>query len=87
MCIRDRNMPNIIAVMNESFSDLTVCSEFMDSDVYMPYYNALTDNTIKGRVLVSVIGGGTANTEYEFLTRNSMAFLPGTVPYLSLIHI
>lgn len=80
-----QNTPNIIAVMNESFADLTVLGEFMDSNFYMPYYNALESNTIKGTVLVSSIGGGTSNTEYEFLTRNSMAFLQGTVPYQQFI--
>ena len=33
-------------------------------------------NTIQGNVYVSTIGTGTSNTEYEFLTGNSMAFLP-----------
>ena len=60
--------------MNESFADLTMLEPFMDSNIYMPYYNTLTNNTVKGTVLVSTAGGGTANTEYEFLTRNSMAF-------------
>lgn len=34
------------------------------------------DNTIAGNVYVSVRGTGTSNTEFEFLTGNSMAFLP-----------
>lgn len=82
---KQQNTPNIIVIMNESFADLNVLGKFMDSNLYMPYYNALTENTIKGTVLVSAAGGGTANTEYEFLTRNSMAFLPGTVPYQQFI--
>lgn len=77
--------PNIIVVMNESFADLTMLEPFMDSNIYMPYYNTLTNNTVKGTVLVSTAGGGTANTEYEFLTRNSMAFFPGMVPYQQLV--
>lgn len=80
-----QKMPNLVVVMNESFSDLTAMGNFMDSNLYMPYYNALTENTIKGTALVSSIGGGTANTEYEFLTRNSMAFLQGTVPYQQFV--
>ncbi|MGI5948017.1 MAG: LTA synthase family protein [Lachnospiraceae bacterium] len=80
-----QKIPNIIAVMNESFADLTVLEPFMDSNIYMPYYNTLTNNTIKGTVLVSTVGGGTANTEYEFLTRNSMAFFPGMIPYQQFI--
>ena len=36
-------------------------------------------------MLVYPLGGGTANTEYEFLTGNSMAFLSGNVPYQQFI--
>ncbi len=77
--------PNVIAIMNESFSDLSVISNVLDSDTYMPFYNSLEENTVKGTMLASTIGGGTANTEYEFLTGNSMAFIPGTVPFQQFI--
>ena len=44
--------------------------------------DALTENTIKGNLHVSVKGGNTANSEFEFLFGHSMAFLPeGCVPY------
>jgi phosphoglycerol transferase MdoB-like AlkP superfamily enzyme len=40
------------------------------------------DNTISGYLNVSVVGGNTANTEFEFLTGSTMAFLPqGSVAY------
>lgn len=81
---QDGNRPNIIAIMNESFSDLSVIDPNLDSNSYMPYYNSL-ENTIKGNAMVSTIGGGTANTEYEFLTGNTMGFMPGTVPYQQYI--
>lgn len=81
----DRVNPNVIVIMNESFSDLSVVSDVVNSDAYMPYYNSLVDNVVKGEALVSTIGGGTANTEYEFLTGNSMAFIPGTVPYQQFV--
>ena len=77
--------PNIIVVMNESFSDLNVLGGKLDNNIYMPYYNSLSENTIKGKVFVSVLGGGTSNTEYEFLTGNSMAFVPGTIPYQQFV--
>ena len=39
-----------------------------------------------GKLYVSVKGGNTANTEFEFLTGNSMGFLPaGSVPYQQYI--
>ena len=48
----------------------------------MPFFRSLTENTVKGYACVSVFGGGTANSEFEFLTGHSMAFLPrGSVPY------
>ena len=68
--------PNIIVVMNESLSDLRVDGEFETSEPFMPFMDSLTENTIKGNAYVSVFGSGTSNTEYEFLTGNSMAFMP-----------
>ena len=44
----------------------------------MPYLHSLqngAENTVTGYLNVSVCGGNTANTEFEFLTGNSMAFL------------
>lgn len=39
-------------------------------------------NCVSGTTYASIVGGQTANTEYEFLTGNSMAFLPkGTVAF------
>ena len=70
--------PNIIVIMNESFSDLSVDGDFETNEDYMPFINSLKDDPdcIEGNSYVSVLGTGTSNTEYEFLTGNSMAFLP-----------
>lgn len=68
--------PNIIAVMNETFSDLSVNGELSTSEDYMPYIHGLSKNTVKGELYVSVFGGNTANSEFEFLTGCSMGFLP-----------
>ena len=74
--------PNIIIVMNEAFSDLGTVGNFEVNQDYMPFVHNLTENTIKGTTYVSIFGGRTANTEYELLTGNSMAFLPdGTTTY------
>lgn len=84
--------PNIIVVMDEAFSDLGVLGDFTASKEYMPYYHSLKEesetapNIITGSLHVSVCGGNTANTEFEFLTGNTMAFLPqGSVPYQQYI--
>lgn len=79
-------MPNIIAIMNESFSDLSVVGELKTEREYMPYINSMKENTIKGELLVSPFGGNTCNTEYEFLTGLSMGMLPsGSTPYMQYV--
>lgn len=78
-------LPNIIVIMNEAFSDLSVLGDFETNQDYMPFLHSLMENgenTKSGYLHVSVLGGNTANTEFEFLTGNSMAFLPqGSIPY------
>lgn len=74
--------PNIIVIMDEAFSDLSVLGDFETNTDYLSFFRSLTRNTISGSLYVSVLGGNTANTEFEFLTGDTMAFLPnGSVPY------
>ena len=68
--------PNVICIMNESLSDLSVLGELATNIDYMPFMRSLTENTIKGNLYVPVIGAGTSNTEFEFLTGHTTAFLP-----------
>jgi len=78
--------PNIIVVMNEALSDLSVYGDFGISEDPLPFIRSLEQNTVKGSMSVSVRGGNTANTEFEFLTGNSMAFMPdGSVAYQQFI--
>ncbi len=83
-------MPNIIVIMNEAFSDLSILGEYSTNEDEMPFVRSLMDgqyNTISGYMDVSVLGGNTANTEFEFLTGDTMAFLPqGSVPYQQYVH-
>ena len=80
------NEPNIICIMNESLSDLSVLGEFSTNEDYMPFMHSLTENTVKGNLYVPVIGAGTSNTEFEFLTGHSTAFLPsGSNAYMLYI--
>ena len=81
-----QNTPNIIVIMNEAFSDPAVLGDFDTNLEYMPFVHSIlngeVENTVSGWLNVSVLGGNTANTEFEFLTGNTMAFLPqGSVPY------
>ena len=74
--------PNVIVIMNEAFADLQAVGEFETNEEVLPFYNSMKENTIKGFTYVSVFGGQTANTEYEFLTGDSKAFLPeNSTPY------
>ena len=74
--------PNIIMIMDEAFSDLSVNGTIETNQDYMPFIRSMEENTIKGYLQLSICGAPTANTEFEVLTRSSMAFLPiGTIPY------
>ena len=79
----ENKMPNIIVIMNEAFSDIEVHGDIDTDDVeIMPFINSLTENTVKGWAYSSVKGGNTPNSEFEFLTGDTMAFLPaGSIPY------
>lgn len=68
--------PNIICIMNESLADLSVLGNLETNEDYMPFMRSLSENTIKGNLYVPVIGAGTSNTEFEFITGHTTAFLP-----------
>lgn len=82
--------PNIIVVMNEAFSDLSILGDYTTNMDEIPFMRSLMDgayDTISGYMDVSVLGGNTANTEFEFLTGDSTAFLPqGCIPYQQFVH-
>ena len=81
--------PNIIVVMNEAFSDLSILDSYETNTDELSFMHSLMDNeenTVSGYMDVSVLGGNTANTEFEFLTGNTMAFLPqGSIPYQQFV--
>lgn len=78
--------PTIIVVMSESYADLSVVGDFLTNMDVTPYYDSLTENTVKGYALSSVFGAKTPNSEWEFMSGNSMAFLPsGSVVYQQYI--
>ena len=75
--------PCVVAIMNESFADLSVFDEIHAGYLGPDFFkNGLTDTVTRGQILVSVNGGGTCNSEFEFLTGNTMAFFgTGMYPY------
>ena len=80
-----QDLPNIIVIMDEAFSDLAVIGDLQTNEDYMPFMHKMQQgqkNTITGYAQVSVCGGNTANSEFEFLTGDTMAFLPsGSIAY------
>ena len=88
MCSGPEDRPDVIVIMNESFADLQCLGEgFETNEPVMPFFNSLTENTVRGYAYSSVYGGGTSSSEFEFLTGNSMAFLPrGSIPYQQFVN-
>ncbi len=83
---RLKENPTIIVIMNESFADLSVIGDMETNEPLTPFMDSLIENTIKGYALASVFGAKTPNSEWEFLTGGSMAFLPsGSVVYQQYI--
>ncbi|MFI3283599.1 MAG: LTA synthase family protein [Erysipelotrichaceae bacterium] len=79
----DLTKPNIVVIMNESYADLRLLTDenlFEDSQDPYEMFDEITAQSISGYVNVSVFGGTTANSEFEFLTGSSMAFRTD-VPY------
>ena len=74
--------PVIITIMDESFADLSTVGEFETNQEATPFIDSLKENTIRGYALSSVYGAKTPNSEWEYMTGNSMAWLPsGSVVY------
>ncbi len=68
--------PNMIMIMNESWADLETLGDLEVSEDLFPFVDSLKENTVKGTVQIPVFGTGTSNSEYEFLSGDSIAFLP-----------
>jgi len=66
--------PNVIIIMSESFMDPTIIDGLEFSSDPVPNFRSLAEMHKSGMVVVPVYGGGTANTEFEFLTGNSIFF-------------
>lgn len=78
---------NIIVIMNESYTDVkTYLALLRAKEDPTPYWRKLKENTLHGKVTTSVYGGNTPNSEFEFLTGITTAYLPmGCIPYLQYV--
>lgn len=74
--------PTIIFIMNEAWSDLRVLGNLETTEAFMPFVDSLTGSVVKGNTYVEILGGLTANSEFEALTGDSLAFFsPTAIPY------
>ena len=84
--IKSKNLtyPNIIAIMSESFFDPQTGEnvEFYPGKNPLENYNRIKKSpyTRYGEILVPGIGGGTSDTEYEFLTGSNVSVLDASMP-------
>ena len=74
----------IIVIMNESLADYALLGE-LDLDIDpLKNIHGLTGSFTYGKAAVNVYGGNTCNSEYEFLTGESLMFFPpNSIPYLT----
>lgn len=81
--LSDEEKPIVIAVMNETFSDLSTYPNLADIYEGPAFFNSIQDAYLKGTAYVSALGAGTCNSEFEFLTGTTMANLgEGVYPYM-----
>lgn len=79
----DTKYPHIIVIMNESFGSIQ--DRVGAFKPITPYYNSLK-GVVKGKVYVNTFGGGTSNTEFEFLTGMTIGNYPyPVVPYNNFV--
>jgi len=85
--IAEERPPNVIVIMSESFMDPTTMPNLSFSQYPIPNFRRLSENNLSGNVLVPVFGGGTINTEMEFLLGiphlfyGSRFYVPAENPY------
>ncbi len=75
--------PNVIVIMNESFCDLSYISGLEGTEAYPAALYELSEESVySGTAYSSVVGGGTCDSEFEFLTSSTMAEFEGGIhPY------
>lgn len=82
--VSDQEPPSVIAIMNETFADLSRYPGLAGTEARpAAYYDIAASALDAGEAYVSALGGGTCNSEFEFLTGSSMGHLGGGVyPYV-----
>lgn len=74
---------NIIVIMDEAFADYSLIGDNGIKEDPLKAIRTLEGNFKEGKLAVDVYGGSTCNSEFEFLTGCSLAFLPqNDIPYI-----
>lgn len=78
--------PNIIMIQSEALADYYGKGNIKMNKDPIEFQRSLSENTIQGNTYVSVLGGGTVNSEYEALTSIPLTFFPlGAYPFQQYI--
>lgn len=76
--------PSVVCIMNESFADLSIYDGLRAGYEGPTRLKSIPDALFQGISYMSAFGAGTCNSEFEFLTGNTMQFLgAGVYPYMT----
>lgn len=81
-------LPHIIAIMSEAFWDIDKVEQIEFNNGYNPLenFNKITAKSYYGKIVTTIFGGGTSDSEFSFLTGHSKTTLSGFAnPYINLI--
>lgn len=78
--------PNIIMIQSEAMADYYGLGNLKMNKNPLEFTRGLTKNTVQGFTYVSVLGGGTVNSEFEALTGLPLSFYPmGSYPFQQFV--
>lgn len=79
---------NIVVILSEAFSDPLVVQPAKVEGDPLPYTRSVMDRSTSGNMLAQMLGGGTANMEFEVLSGQSLSqFKPQVnTPYQQFVH-
>ncbi|MDD2992311.1 MAG: LTA synthase family protein [Pygmaiobacter sp.] len=79
--------PNIIVIMNESWTDFSLTTDLKTNKDPQPFLHSLEqDKNVRfGKLVMPVFGAGTVMSEFEFLTGATAQSYPNGAPYTTYV--